>query len=366
MNKINKKITLFSLLTCGLLGASGGGDSSPQIDSNGLTRQVFGSVSREGYFPSVSNFKTCGEAVIADRKINEYKKYFGLQSLIIDIFGNRNDESQIEYVNDMKKGFLMEIWKLFFTTANNPKIMPFKESLGSMPMYFNHTERTQYYNQYIQDHLLDILMALTSDNPIVAALGLPPVDETQNKEKVIDQILGALAPELDKCDKDMQNCFLARLINVNRNDPRIVALELLTENEINEINEINKIDGRDGERAIRYILDKISRIEDKKQAINHILDIMWPNDRIINHYAINIFNGAYNCPKNNMELIASIRRNRLNIKELDVYFNLLYNRRDAQLKIESLRDLLANRDNEGLRQTAAIMQTAKGFNQNSE
>ena len=321
MNKINKKITLFSLLTCGLLGASGGGDSSPQIDSNGLTSQVFGSVSREGYFPSVSNCKTCGKALgpIALKKLDEYKKYFRRQDTFVTLHGNRNDESEIKYINDMKEHFLIQImYSMRLSENNDPKIMPFKN-------LFKWREKESI--QYIQDHLLDILMALTSDNPRVAALGLPPLDQIEDKESAIDQILDTLAPDLDQCDEDTENRILARLIDLTRDDPRVAALGL----------------------------PPLDQITNKKQAINDILDIVCPI-RTSNNYISKIINSVHNNYKNNMELIALIRRNRRNIKEFDDYSTLLYNNREEKI-IAQLKDF---------RPTAAIMQTAKDFNQNSE
>ena len=308
--------------------------SSSNMDPN-LIGQVFGSVSRGGYFPSVSNFKTCGEAVRADRKaknfiasanarIDEYKKYFKRQSYTITLHGNRNDESEIKYINDMKEHFLIQImYSMRLSENNDPKIMPFKN-------LFKWREKESI--QYIQDHLLDILMALTSDNPRVAALELPPLDQIEDKESAIDQIIDTLAPDLDQCDEDTENRLLARLINVTRNDPTVAALEL----------------------------PPLDQITNKKQAINDILDSVCPINIWYNGYILNIIDSVHNYHKNNMELIASIRRNRLNIKELDVYFNLLYNRRDAQLKIESLRNLLlANRHNQAYEETATMMQSAK-------
>ena len=383
MNKINKKITLFSLLTCGLLGASGGGDSSPQIDSNGLTSQVFGSVSREGYFPSVSNCKTCGKAVgpIALKKLDEYKKYFRLQDTFVTLHGNRNDESEIKYINDMKEHFLIQImYSIRLFENNDPKIMPFKNLFKW---------REKECTGYIQDHLLDILMALTSDNPRVAALGLPPLDQIEDKESAIDQILDTLAPDLDQCDEDTENRILARLIDLTRDDPRVAALGLppldqITNKKqaINDIldivcpirtsdnNYISRICDEDTENRIlaRLIdltrddprvaalgLPPLDQITNKKQAINDILDIVCPI-RTSNNYISKIINSVHNNYKNNMELIALIRRNRRNIKEFDDYSTLLYNNREEKI-IAQLKDF---------RPTAAIMQTAKDFNQNSE
>ena len=316
MNKINKKITLLSLLTCGLLGASGGGDSSPQIDSNGLTSQVFGSVSREGYFPSVSNCKTCGKAVgpIALKKLDEYKKYFRRQDTFVTLHGNRNDESEIKYINDMKEHFLIQImYSIRLFENNDPKIMPFKNLFKW---------REKECTGYIQDHLLDILMALTSDNPRVAALGLPSLDQIEDKERAIDQILDTLAPDLDQCDEDTENRLLARLINLTRDNPTVATLRLPTANEI----------------------------QNKKQAINDILDIVCPIRIPYNGHILNIINSVHkvrNYHQNNMELIALIRRNRRNIEKFDDYSTLLYNHRDAQLK--------------DFRPTAAIMQSSEIF-----
>ena len=312
--------------------------SSSNMDPN-LIGQVFGSVSRGGYFPSVSNFKTCGEAVRADRKatnfiasanarIDEYKKYFRPQSYTITLHGNRNDESEIKYINDMKEHFLIQImYSIRLFENNDPKIMPFKNLFKW---------REKECTGYIQDHLLDILMALTSDNPRVAALELPPLDQIEDKESAIDQILDTLAPDLDQCDEDTENRLLARLINVTRNDPTVASLEL----------------------------PPLDQITNKKQAINDILDSVCPINIWYNGYILNIIDSVHNYHKNNMELIASIRRNRLNIKEFDDYYTLLHDYRDAERKVESLRDLLINRDNEGLRQTAAIMQSSERVNQN--
>ena len=343
--------------------------SSSNMDPN-LIGQVFGSVSRGGYFPSVSNFKTCGEAVRADRKaknfiasanarIDEYKKYFKRQSYTITLHGNRNDESEIKYINDMKEHFLIQImYSIRLFENNDPKIMPFKNLFKW---------REKECTGYIQDHLLDILMALTSDNPRVAALGLPPLDQIEDKETAIDQILDTLAPDLDQCDKDIENRLLAHLILLTRRNPTVTALGLLTANEIDKINEIKlKFEIRNEEQAIDYILNKIDRIENKKQAIDNILDIVCPIRISDNDFISRIIDIIHNNYKNKMELIPSIRRNRRNIEKLDDYSTLLHDYRDAERKVESLRDLLINRDNEGLRQTAAIMQTAKGFNQNSE
>ena len=319
MSKINKKITLFSLLTCGLLGASGGGSSSSNMDPN-LLGQIFNYVSREDHFPSAKDF-----IASANPKIDEYKKYFRRQAILVELNDNSEIKSEIEYINSIKQKFLIEIMdSVQFLQTNDPKIMPFKNPLGSI-------RRRKERTQYIQDHLLDILMALTSDNPIVDALGLPTLDKIKDKETAINKILDALTPELDKCDKDIENRLLARLIDLTSDDPRVAALRLPT-------------------------LDKI---KDKETAINEILDIVHPNPGSrISH----IINQVYDYHENNMELIASIRRNRRNIEKLDVYFNLLYNRRDAQLKIESLRNLLlANRHNQAYEQTAAMMQSAKTF-----
>ena len=333
MNKINKKITLFSLLTCGLLSASDGRSSSSNMDPN--LGQAFESVLRQGYFPSLSSLKTYGEAVRADReakdfiasinpKIDEYRKYFRRQSYSIILHGNRNSESEINYYNRMKEDFLAKIMDSILR-INDPKIQSFKSHLESNIMGCG-SDAEEKCIQYTQDHLLDILMALTSDDSKVAALGLPPVNEIKNKEEIIDQILDALAPELDQCDKDIENRLLANLINFYRHDSIVTALEL----------------------------PPPAQIEDKEKAINDILDIVYDS-----YNTRRIIDIAHNLHKNNMESIASIRRNRRNAKEFHAYFHLLNNRRDAQLEVKSLRDLLINRDNEGFRQTAAIVQSAK-------
>ena len=342
MSKINK-VNYFMLITSFLFGVNDPNDSidldkisftmqddegcqtnrppssSSNMDPN-LIGQVFGSVSRGGYFPSVSNFKTCGEAVRADRKaknfiasanarIDEYKKYFKRQSYTITLHGNRNDESEIKYINDMKEHFLIQImYSIRLFENNDPKIMPFKNLFKW---------REKECTGYIQDHLLDILMALTSDNPRVAALELPPLDQIEDKETAIDKILDTLAPDLDQCDKNIENCFLTNLASnfINNNYYKYYKIKDLN-------------------------LPPLDQIEDKERAIDQILEIVSPSssESSINHYNKSV-DQIY---PNDLQLIWLIRRNRRNVKKFNDYLILFHNYEDAIARATSSQKAFLN------------------------
>ena len=370
MSKINKKITLFSLLTCGLLGASGGGSSSSQINPGllnpsvpdnssskmdpNLRDQALGIMSRKicpgsdlktlrsefktarkrfnsleipsDLLPFLKAYKKAADEMpLIKAQLDEYTKYFRRQCIHIspqDI-SPQKAQSYMNYImNSMNKYFLTKDIVLFILSKNsNTKIASLMNSFHSSWQNMNWNERRGGYddnrNQYIQDHLLDILMALTSDNPRVAALELPPLDQIEDKETAIDKILDTLAPDLDQCDKNIENCFLTNLASnfINNNYYKYYKIKDLN-------------------------LPPLDQIEDKERAIDQILEIVSPSssESSINHYNKSV-DQIY---PNDLQLIWLIRRNRRNVKKFNDYLILFHNYEDAIARATSSQKAFLN------------------------
>lgn len=332
MNKTSRKIALFNMLIHSLLSANIERSSSSKIDPDSIC-QALSIMSREmcqSYSDSkleelrsqfeiakkkyddlkipadlallFGRYKTIKDFIASAKpKINEYKNYFRRQfESILNICYPKEFESkkEIDYLIKNIPSFILE--------NNDPGIASLMNSFNLSIKDMSCSQKNAQKNKYAQNHL-NILIDLTRGDPRVAALELPPVNEIKNKEEVIDQILDALAPELDQCDEDIENRLLADLIDFTRDDPRVAALRL---------------------PPLVQIKDK-----DKEQTIDRILDIVYDAyDNIKDFY--NEFTSRIYLNSNNIfKLISLIRRNRRNAKKLHDYFILFRNYTDDEDKL---------------------------------